>query len=333
MKYITYGVAVLVLLIAVTAMSFTPKPMTETEFLLDTYVSVTVYGNHKEASKKALDKVEQIHKDFSAFLEKNEVDAINHAGGAPVSVSEECFHLLSYAVELSHVTDGVFDITVKPVMDLWDFGGTPKVPEEDKLQEAISYVDYREIVLDETNCTVTLKNPNAKIDLGGIAKGYAADCAIQILQEEGVTSACLDFGGNVVTLGERPLGLFERIKTGKKTKPFAVGIQSPTESRGTVAQTVTATTSPFAVVTSGGYERNFTEDGMVYHHIIDPKTGKQPQNGILSVTVVAQESTVADALSTALFVTGESGVERVSGLYEEIIFILDNGEVRKFTKE
>lgn len=332
MKYLKFLVAALVLFVAVTAFSFTPKSHTESAFLLDTYISVTVYGNHQEAAKQAISRVREIEEMLSAFRPESEVSKINSAkSGTPVSVSRECFSLISRALSLSEQTDGAFDITVKPVMDLWDFGGTPRVPEHEELLTALGSVGYQNVLLDSEKHTVTMLKEGMKVDLGGIAKGYAADCALAVLKEAGAENACLDFGGNVVTLGEMPLGLFERIKSGEDARPFTVGIQDPEESRGAVAATYTAETSPCAVVTSGGYERFFEENGTTYHHIIDPATGYQPKNGILSVTVIAESSETADALSTALFVSGEAGVESVRGLFREIIFIMDDGRIEKYT--
>ena len=334
MKYVKYALAIVVLAIAVTAATVTPKKITQTDFLLDTYVSVTVYGNHKDAIEAVLEKVRDIQTEYSAYEKDSYVACINDApAGESVSVSEECFSLLLRAAELSDLTQGAFDITVKPVMDLWDFNAAPRVPDAKELDAALVSVNYQNLTLNAADKTVTKTAPDVKIDLGGIAKGYAADCAATILREAGVESAILDFGGNVVTIGERPIGLLDRIRTGKKTKPFVVGIQSPTEVRGTVAETVTATDSPCAVVTSGGYERAFSENGKTYHHIINPKTGTQPENGILSVTVVSKDSTTADALSTALFVLGEDGIPLAEGLYDELIFIKENGEIKRYTKE
>ncbi len=335
MKYMKWIVVLLAVLIIVGALNFQPVTHTKKSYLLDTYVTVTVYGNHEKAVEDVMKRVWEIDKMFSVFRAGSEIDKINQSERKDeVEVSEECFQLISRALNLCYQTDGAFDITVKPVMDLWDFGGAPVVPPDDMIREKLKAVDYREVALDEENRTVSFQKKGMQIDLGGIAKGYAADCAVKILQDAGVEVAVLDFGGNVVTIGERPLSLWNRIKNGgKKTKPFSIGIQSPGETRGTVAETVKADMSPFAVVTSGGYERCFTEDGKTYHHILDPKTGKQPENGIASVTVIAQDSVVADALSTALFVSGEEGLSLVEGLYEEVIFITEDGEVKHFTKE
>lgn len=334
MKYIKYGVLALTLIFVVLSAWMSPKPKTESDFLLDTYVSVTVYEGPSDAAKVALLETERIHKTFSAYLLESEVAKINRAEkNTPVFVTEECISLLQKALELSFVTEGNFDLTIKPVMDLWSFSENPKVPEKAELSKVLPAVNYRNLSVDAENHTVTKEEDGMQIDLGGIAKGYASMRAAEVLLSSGVTSAVLDFGGNVVTIGERPLRLWDRIKNGTKTKPFIVGIQSPGETRGAMAETVTIGSSPCAVVTSGGYERNFTKNGQTYHHIINPKTGMQPENGILSVTVVSSDATTADALSTALFVSGPSGVSSVQGMYEEIIFIMENGEIKRWKKE
>ena len=334
MKYMKFIVALIVVLFAVSAAWLSPKPKTESDYLLDTYVSVTVYDGDKHATKAVLNEVREIHNRFSAFLPESEVAKINRAeAGVPTPVSAECFRLIERAVELSCITEGAFDITVKPVMDLWDFSGIPHVPTQEELDEVLTFVDYQAILLDEKTYTVTKTKEHMQMDLGAIAKGYASDRAVEILKSMGVTNAVLDFGGNVVTLGEKPLGLWERIRAGRKTVPFTVGIQKPGEVRGTVAETITTKTSPCAVVTSGGYERNFTENGKNYHHIIDPKTGKQPEHNMISVTVVSEDATAADALSTAIFVLGKDGVKLAEGLFEEIIIMTEQGEIQRFTKE
>ncbi len=333
MKYVKYSLLALAVVLIITAYSFAPKAHTESAFLLDTYISVTVFDGEKDAAKKAIERVEEIDKMFSAYRADSEISKMNQAKpGRAIAVSKECFALLRHAKELSLKTDGAFDISIKPVMDLWDFGGSPQVPTEENLSVALASVGFKNILLDEEKQTVTLLNKGMALDLGGIAKGYSADCALEVLKEHGVKSACLDFGGNVVTLGEKPLGIFDRIRYGKKCVPFTVGIQDPTKPRGTAITKVVADASKMSVVTSGGYERNFLENGTTYHHILDPKTGKQPENDILSVTVIAESSTDADALSTALFVSGPSGLSNVDGLYKEVIFVMKNGDIKRYNE-
>ncbi len=333
MKYIKYGLGVLALIIAVFSVSFAPRSYTASDFLLDTYVSVTAYGkNAKSASQKALDRVRELDKQLSAYRADSQVYKINHAGAnVKTTVTEECFYVVKQALLLSQKTGGSFDITIKPVMALWDFGGErPRVPETSALQNALSYVDYRDVLLDEETKTVTLKKEGMAIDLGGIAKGYCADEAIKILTQDGIKNAYLDFGGNVVTMGEKPLGLLDILKHRALSRPFVVGIQNPKGARGEVISTHTANAPCCAVVTSGGYERYFYDNGVRYHHILDPKTGKNPQNDVLSVTVIGDSALVCDALSTALFVSGEQGYEAIASLCEEVQIVYASGDVKKF---
>ncbi len=333
MKYVKYVIGVLALLIAVSAACFAPKSHTETAFLLDTYVSVTAFGSHaKSATKKALKRVGELDRKLSAYRTDSEVYTINHAGAnAKTKVSPDCFSVIEQALFLSEKTNGAFDITVKPVMDLWGFGGEqPHVPAWAELEEALLRVNYKDVLLDKETQTVTLQKDGMAIDLGGIAKGYCADEAVKVLAQAGIKNAYLDFGGNVVTMGEKPLGLMERLKFFASSRPFSVGIQDPGGTRGQVVSVHTADKDFCSVVTSGGYERYFEENGRKYHHILDPKTGKQPQNDILSVTVIGDSSLICDALSTALFVLGPDGYAGVSDLCDEVLFVTTSGEVLKY---
>lgn len=333
MKYVKYAIGVLALLIAVSAVTLAPKSHTETAFLLDTYVSVTAFGsNAKNAAKEALKRVRELDKQLSAYRTDSEVYAINHAGvNIATPVSPDCFYVIRQALLLSEKTNGAFDITIKPVMDLWGFGGEqPRVPEQAELEHMLARVNYKDVLLDEENQTVTLQKDGMAIDLGGIAKGYCADRAAKVLEEAGIKHAYLDFGGNVVTMGQKPLGFMERLTSFASSRPFSVGIQDPGDTRGQVISVHTADKDFCSVVTSGGYERYFEENGTRYHHILDPKTGRQPQNDILSVTVIGDSSLTCDALSTALFVLGPDGYESVKSLCDEVQFVTTSGEVLKF---
>ena len=215
-------------------------------------------------------------------------------------------------------------------MDLWGFGSdNQRIPAQNELSAALDKVDFRFVSLNSADKTVTLLKEGMAIDLGGVAKGYCADEAAEVLKNEGAENFYLDFGGNVITKGEIPLGLSERLKHRAKTRPFVVGIQDPKGTRGNIFETITTEQAQTAIVTSGGYERYFEENGVNYHHILSPATGKQPQNGVLSVTVVGSQSETADALSTALFVLGPGGCEKFEGLFDEVLFVMDTGEVKK----
>lgn len=332
MKYLKYIVAAFALVIALGALWIQPKKATEADFLLDTYISVTAYGSGaRQAAEKAIARVRELDRLLSAFYPDSDVSKINSAGAdVPVAVSDECFGLIERAMELSEKTGGAFDFTIKPVMDLWGFGGeNRRVPEDKERKDALELVDWSAVRLDKSTKTVTLLKEGMAIDLGGIAKGYCADAAADVLRQEGIQNAYLDFGGNVVTMGGMPLGLVDRIKYRAGTRPFVVGIQDPGGARGDVLETCTVEQERCAIVTSGGYERYFEENGVRYHHILDPHTGRQPDNGIASVTVIGPSSETADALATALFVTGPEGCGVVSGLFDQVIFVYDTGEVEK----
>lgn len=333
MKYAKYVIGAVALLIAISSVTLAPKSHTETAFLLDTYISVTAYGKGAKAgAKQAVERVKELDEKLCAYKETSEVYQINHAGAnTPTKVSPDCFYVIKEALFLSEETGGAFDITIKPVVDLWGFGtDAPHVPTQEELDKALTLVSYKDVLLDETAQTVTLQKDGMAIDLGGIAKGYCADEAAKVLKQAGINNGYLDFGGNVVTLGEKPLGLWDRITSFSATRPFSIGIQDPREARGQTIGVITTDGGVCSVVTSGGYERFFEKSGQAYHHILDPKTGKQPQNELLSVTVIGDSSLTCDALSTALFVLGQDGVKNANGLCQEVQFVTAEGDVQKY---
>ncbi len=261
---------------------------TRREYMLSTMITIT--ADDKIAVDKSFEEIRRIEKLLSAYVEGSEVSAINSAPyGTPVKVSRETFDLLRIASDCKALTSGAFDITVKPLVDIWDISGGGHVPDAEEIARGVALVG--DVVLNEDNLTVTLTKEGMKIDLGGIAKGYAGDRVREILKSEGVKSAIADLGGNIVAVG----------KKGKT--PWKVGLQSPTDGRGSVFATVEAEDT--CIVTSGGYERFFESEGKTYHHIIDPRTGVNPTNDVLSVTVISPNGTMADALSTAFFVMGK----------------------------
>lgn len=258
-------------------------------FACDTVVTVTAY-----APQETVDATLRICADYEKILSKtaagSDIDRLNRANGAPVEVQPETAALLALAVEIGTASGGAFDVSIAPASALWDFKAEePQIPDENALLAACGRIDFHNIVIDEN--TVTLKN-GAEIDLGGIAKGYIADCVAAYLRRQGVTSACINMGGNVVLIGTKPDG-----------SAWTVGVRDP---NGTPEQSEEVLAlSDAAVVTSGTYERGFDLDGVRYHHILDPKTGMPVQNGLASVTVIGTQSALCDALSTACFVLGE----------------------------
>ncbi len=291
--------------------------VSKTGFCLDTVVSLTLYGTKEEAPlEECFSLLENYESLLSRTKEGSDVWNINHSGGAPVTVSEETAQLIETALDYSARSDGAFDITITPLLDLWNFKpeqheGT--VPEADQIQEALSHVNYKNIQLDGT--TVTLLDPQTSIDLGGIAKGYIADRLRDYLTSEGYDSALINLGGNILTVGTKPDGT-----------SFRVGIRKPFSESGEQLETVSC--EDHSVVTSGTYERYFEQDGKRYHHILNPADGYPVENGLASVTILAPNSTDADALSTACFVLGpEKGLELIESLDGiEALFVTDELE-------
>lgn len=284
----------------------------------DTVVTITAY-----APQDTVEGTLRVCADYEALLSKtvegSDIWILNHAGGSPVEVHAETAELLRLAIEIGKESDGAFDVTIAPVSALWDFSADePVVPNADALASAASRVDYRSIVIEGN--TVTLKN-GAEIDLGGIAKGYIADRVAQYLSEKGVTSACINMGGNVVTIGTKPDG-----------SPWVIGIRDPNGTPEQSAEVLKL--GDAAVVTSGTYERFFELDGVRYHHILDPQIGMPVSNGLASVTIIGSRSDLCDALSTACFVLGE---ERSAAILERYgvraIFLYADGTRSAFPTE
>mgnify|MGYP002304298697 CR=1 FL=1 len=282
-------------------------------FAMDTYMSLTAYGaKAQDAVTAAVHEIQRLDAMFSVGNTDSDVTTANMQGSA--TVSDETAYLVEQSLEISRKTDGAFDITIYPVMELWGFTTKNyKVPQADELQETLKRVSYENVSLKDHE--LVLKN-NAQIDFGGIAKGYTSSRVMQIFKEYGIEHGMVNLGGNVQTLGTKTDGTAWR-----------VAIQSP---QGGNQYLGILETSDQAVITSGGYERYFEKNGKTYHHILDPYTGCPAESGVKSVSVIAQDDTLADALSTALFVMGlDAGAEfqKSSGLAFEAVFVTDDNTV------
>ncbi len=240
-------------------------------------------------AKAALLRLENI---LSRFIPGSEVSVINkNAGKGYVNISSETFEVLSCASRISEISNGLFDITVGPLIDLWNYKHSFQVPEDEKIRHVLSLVNYRDLLLNPDEQSASLRRPEQSIDLGGIGKGYISDCLVKTLQKYGIVSAFVNIGGNVSTLGNKPDG-----------SSWSVGIRHP-RYIGCLIGAVKVTGQ--AVVTSGDYERYFIDDtGKRRHHIINPTTGYPVESGLISVTVVADSAMIADGLSTAIFAAG-----------------------------
>ena len=253
-----------------------------------------------------------LEEQVSVTDEHSDIYAIDHTGSG--SLSGNAAELMEQALELCRRTGGALDISVYPIVRAWGFTtGSYQVPDEETIQSLLPLVDYTQIQYDAATGVVTLPE-GMEIDLGSVAKGYAGQLAAQMLREHGVQSALLNLGGNVQTVGTKPDG-----------SPWQIGIKDP---QGEDAMMVLSVEDQ-AVVTSGGYERYFEQDGQTYWHIMDPSTGHPADSGLLSVTIVGKQGIICDGLSTSLFVMG---LEKAADLWAqsgdfEAVFVTASGEV------
>lgn len=260
---------------------------------------------------------EAIEAKFSAFQPTSAIAEISaQAGIRPVAIDEETFFMLKRAQDFSNLSKGAFDITIRPATALWGIGKKGDyVPDSQDLEQLNELVDYKGLVLDQKNGTAMLQKAGQQIDLGGIAKGYAADKARDHLVQKGCSSALINFGGNIATIGVKQNG-----------ESWQVGVQNPLAKRGEFIGTVSLTDQ--TMVTSGVNERFFIRDGKRYHHILDPRTCRPADSSLLSVTVVGNRSIDMDALSTALFVLGpDEGSKLAIQTGCHALFILTNREI------
>ena len=296
----------------------------EEKYLLGTICRIKIfnYENNDIDSEQLLNEafqiVEDIERRMSTIIPDSEISIVNNNSGImPVKVSDDILFLIEESIAYSEITGGKFDISVGPLVKLWNIGNIDaKVPEEAEIRQKLSFVDYTDIEISLLNSTVFLRNKGMMLDLGGIAKGYAADKVRDYLLDHGVMYAIINMGGNVLVIGENP-----------EERPWNIGIQDPFKPGGTVMGIVKAADE--TIVTSGVYERYFIEDDVHYHHILDTNTGYPLDNGLVSVTIITNSSTKADALSTGIFALGlEKGMEMVETMDDvDAIFITENSGV------
>lgn len=269
--------------------------ITKSAFLLNTEVSITIYDKQEEAIlQDCMDLISRYEKIFSRTDDTSELYALNHGtaphDGLTYRVSEELADIINKGISYGKLSGGAFDISIAPVSSLWNFlSSDPVLPDPEALKKALTFVDYRNIKVEGTS--VSFAKEGMAIDLGGIAKGYIADRVKELLQTEGVKSAMINLGGNVLCVGKKPDGT-----------PFRVGIQKPFAERNETLAILEI--DDLSVVSSGVYERYFKLDDVIYHHILDPKTGYPYQNDLTAVTIVSKKSTDGDGLSTSCFALG-----------------------------
>ncbi|WP_442603348.1 FAD:protein FMN transferase [Paenibacillus sp. KN14-4R] len=298
----------------------TDQPRVESYFIFDTLVTLKVYS--KKVTDQHFAEMHALMKDIDTKLnrehEAGELYNVNHqAGKEAVQVSKDTFDVVKKAYTYSELSKGNFDFAIGPLVDLWQIGKEgAHVPKKSDIEHAATLVNYKEVILDEANHTIKLTKEGMSIDLGGIGKGYAADKLAEYLKDHGMDSAIIDLGGNIYAVGS---------KVGDQ--PWNIGIQDPNETRGNQIGKMKITDQ--TVVTSGVYERFFVENGVHYHHILDPHTGYPVKNNINSVTIVTKHSTDADALSTTAFTLGvDEGLKLMNSLDGvEALFITTDNKV------
>lgn len=308
-KYLNYFTISILLIFSLTILSGCSKdnkvtePLSKTELLMGTVVSVTLYDSNDEG---ILDKVFTKVKELESTLSINEngtlVDKINESAGIePVKVDYDTYTVIKKGLEYAKLSNGLFDISVGPIVKLWNIGlPEAKVPTQEEIDSRIPLVGYSDVELNDEENTVFLKRQGMMIDLGGVAKGYTADVISDILTEEGVKSAIIDLGGNIFAHGLKVDG-----------STWRIGIQNPFSDRGDIIGTITVKNK--SIVTSGIYERYIEKDGIKYHHILSPKTGYPYENEIAGITIISDKSSDGDALSTSVFAMGvEEGMKFVN---------------------
>ncbi len=286
-----------------------PKKETITFFSMDTVMELTAFGeNAKSGILMAEQEINRLSSIFDRGEGASELFLLNEKGEG--KLSEELATILAHALFLSEETDGAFDPTLAAYSDLWGFyGGDYRLPTQEELSSVVS--GWEKVTLNDAEISLG----GVKLDLGGIAKGYASDRAREVLLEQGITSAILSLGGNVMTIGGKPNG-----------DPWTVAVTDPQNPSGYIG---TVKVKDSAVVTSGNYERYFERDGVRYHHILDPKTGCPVENELASVTVITHKGTEADALSTAFYVMGMERTMEYLKEHEgiEVLFITKENQV------
>lgn len=294
------------------------KPFQRSEYIMGTIFDITSVGSSEkvfgDAATKAFNEIKRIDDLMSRYKEGSEVSLINkNAGIAPVKVGHELIEVLQEARSISELSDGAFDVTIGPLTNLWGFDLEKNVvPPKEKIEELKGLVNYRKLKIDEAASTVYLEETGMMIDVGGIAKGYSLAKAMKVFEDAGIKDVIINAGGNLNLRGV------------KKGKPWRIGIQDPRDESKLIG---TVSITDISVATSGDYQRYFTQDGVRYHHLLDPKTGL-PAKGLISATVIGRGKTSMDGLSSAVFILGaDKGAALMKKVGVEGIMLAEDGRI------
>lgn len=323
MKKIINIVIIITLVINLTACGLTKSDSTVslTHYCLNTVVTITIYSyageeDSEDIINECFGFCNHYEKLFSRTVKDSDISKINNSHGQPTEVHQVVSKVINDSLKYSQLSNGAFDITIAPLTTLWNIeDDNPSVPSEDAIQEALKHINYQNISVE--NDIVTLADPDAQLDLGGITKGFIADKLKSYMVSEGVTSAIIDLGGNILTIGGKT-----------SDKDFKIGIKKPFGENNT-DYTATVNVSNKSVVTSGIYERYFKENDKLYHHILNTSTGYPVDNNLYSVTIISNNSEPGDALSTAVFALGlKKGKKLINNTENvEAIFITNKNKI------
>jgi thiamine biosynthesis lipoprotein len=291
------------------------KMYTSQLFAMDTIMELQISG-HEDALPGAEEIIRSLEKELSVTDKESAIYRLNATGDA--EFSEKAADMIKRALRLCNRTEGALDISIYPVLKAWGFTtGNYRIPEEEEINKLLENVGYESIEVSESKDGALVRIPEGMdIDLGSVTKGYAGSAVADYFMEDGVTSAIINLGGNVQCIGKKPDG-----------SRWKVAVKSPFQDSSTGMFAVIEAEDE-AIITSGGYERYFEENGEIYWHILDPKDGHPARNGLASVTVIGKDGLLCDALSTALFVMGLDGALefwRASDDFEAV-FITEEGE-------
>ena len=305
------------------------EPISATAIKLNTAVTVTIYDSQdRELLTECMNLCDKYEKIFSRTASDSELYQLNHRELTPVAGTEDTFQVSDPLAELirkglyySELSEGAFDIAIEPLTSLWDFTAEdPQVPEDRLIQEALTKCDYHNVSVSDNN-EVILKTEDTAIELGAIAKGYIADRLKDYLISQGVKSAIINLGGNVLCIGGKP-----------DDSSFKIGIQKPFADRSETIAVMDIKDN--SVVSSGVYERCFEQDGTLYHHLLNPRTGYPYDNGLIAVTIISDESVDGDALSTTCFALGlEDGMKLAESLDNVQAFFVTSDYEIHYTKD
>ena len=282
------------------------EPVSGSEFCLDTSCEITIYDMEGMSEDKAAGIIDQAFAEIREYenmlsrtVEGSDVYRINHADGKSTEVSAETLDVIRTGLLMAELSGGKFDITVGALTDLWKFtSDNPSVPEDQEIRKALETVGYENITMKGNE--VGLSDSETRIDLGGVAKGYIADKTGEYMEAQGVTKAIINLGGNITAIGEK-----------EEDTPWTIGIERPYSDRSEIVGSIKV--SDKTVVTSGIYERQFVEDGVRYHHVLDPQTGYPAEADLEAVTITAVKgnSGFCDSLSTACLILGKEKAHRL----------------------